>query len=319
VEFFEGRPRLSTVLTLGWSSWIVADLPAGTDEVILRASRRGEAVEVRYSTGSGPAELAALVFLPPDRELLAGICCASPEGGGFTVNFHELRIAGRDWAAAGSSDWAGGPPGQATGWGQESAVPATGWGEEPAVPGPDWAGGEAAASPPGWAAEQAASRPAIDWSEPPPSAAAQDWAQLSQRVARGRDAGREPESPAGPAPAWAAAGDSPGDSTAEQASTAERTSTAEQASTAATGESPARALADDTTDPALPAASGEAGQNGDQPDPGGGAARAKPGGKAGGRGKAKARPDAAGSADAADEWISLLTADPADEQPEDGG
>ena len=145
VEFFEGRPRLSTVLTLGWSSWIVADLPAGTDEVILRVSRRGEAVEVRYSTGSGPAELAALVFLPPDRELLAGICCASPEGGGFTVNFHELRIAGRDWAAAGSGDWAGGLPGQATGWGQEPAVPATGWGEEPAVPGPDWAGGEAAA------------------------------------------------------------------------------------------------------------------------------------------------------------------------------
>ena len=52
VEFIEGRLRLSTVLTLGWSSWIVANLPAGTDEVTLRASRRGEAVEVRYTTGT---------------------------------------------------------------------------------------------------------------------------------------------------------------------------------------------------------------------------------------------------------------------------
>ena len=232
VEFFEGRPRLSTVLTLGWSSWIVADLPAGTDEVAMRVSRRGEAVEVRYTTGTGPAELAALVFLPPARELLAGICCAAPEGGGFTVNFHELRIAGRDWAA-GSGDWAAEPPGAAAGWEGEPPVPATGW-----------AGGQAAASPPGWSAEQ-------------------------------------PARPAG------------------------------------TGDSPAQVRADDETGPARPAASGETGPDGKQPAPGG-ATGTQPGGKAGGRGKAKARPAAAEPADAADEWISLLTADPADEPPDAG-
>ena len=38
VEFFEGRARLSTVLTLGRSSWMVTDLPAGTDEIVLRVS-----------------------------------------------------------------------------------------------------------------------------------------------------------------------------------------------------------------------------------------------------------------------------------------
>ena len=48
VEFFEGRARLSTVLTLGRSSWMVTDLPEGTDEIVLRVSRRGDAVEVRY-------------------------------------------------------------------------------------------------------------------------------------------------------------------------------------------------------------------------------------------------------------------------------
>jgi uncharacterized protein len=281
VEFFEGRPRLSTVLTLGWSSWIVADLPAGTDEVSLRVSRRGEAVEVRYTTGTGRAELAALMFLPPARELLAGVCCAAPEGGGFTVDFHELRVVGRDWSAAGNGDWAEEPP----------PGPATGWAGEPAAPAPDWPGGEAAAGLPGWAAE----RPATDWAEPPASAAAQDWAQLSQRVAGGQAAGREPQPPAGPAPAG---GDSSG----------------EPAGQVGAGDGPARAHPDDTTDPAMPAASGEAGQNGEPPAPGG-ATRGRPGGKAGGRGKPKARP-AAEPADAADEWISLLTADPADQQPD---
>ena len=112
VEFFEGRPRLSTVLTLGWSSWMVADLPADLEEITLRMSRRGEAVEIRYAAGEGPAELAALVFLPPDRHVLAGIMCAAPEGSGFIVSFHDLRIAGREWAGR----WLGRarPPGTAS-------------------------------------------------------------------------------------------------------------------------------------------------------------------------------------------------------------
>jgi regulation of enolase protein 1 (concanavalin A-like superfamily) len=334
MEFFEGRPRLSTVLTLGWSSWIVADLPAGADEVSLRVSRRGEAVEVRYTTGSGPAELAALVFLPPGRELLAGICCAAPEGGGFTVNFHDLRIAGRDWAAADGADWAEEPAAPAQDWvDEEPAASLPGWAAEPADswprPGPgsgpgDWgqagrgddAGGwpapasdgadwgTAAAGGPAsdWAEPTAsdwAEPPASDWAEPTASTAAEDWEQLSQRVSTGR----EPEPPAALAPPAA------GDVAGEQASLAG----ADDTTAAAPG-----SLAEDMTDPAMPAAGGEAGQNGQPPARGGGAARPRPGGKSGGRGKARARPAAAGPADAADEWISLLTADPADEPP-DGG
>ena len=96
VEFFEGRPRLSTVHTLGLSSWSVANLPDGADDIALRVSRRGDAVEIRYTTDPGvPADLAALVYLPPDSELLAGVMCAAPEGPGFSVSFHELRVAAR--------------------------------------------------------------------------------------------------------------------------------------------------------------------------------------------------------------------------------
>jgi regulation of enolase protein 1 (concanavalin A-like superfamily) len=97
VEFFEGRPRLSTVLTLGRSSWMVTDLPEWMEEISLRASRRGDAVEVRYLVGDGPAELAALVYLPPGRDVLAGVMCAAPEGPGFRVSFRDLRVE-RGWS-----------------------------------------------------------------------------------------------------------------------------------------------------------------------------------------------------------------------------
>jgi uncharacterized protein len=98
VEFFEGRPRLSTVLTLGRSSWIVTDLPEWMEEITLRASRRGDAVEVRYLVEGGTPELAALVYLPQGREVLAGIMCAAPEGPGFRVSFSDLSIE-RGWSA----------------------------------------------------------------------------------------------------------------------------------------------------------------------------------------------------------------------------
>jgi uncharacterized protein len=130
VEFFEGRARLSTVLTLGRSSWMVTDLPEGTDDIVLRVSRRGDAVEVRYEIEDGPAELAALVFLPPGREVLAGVMAAAPEGPGFRVTFHDLRITERNWTAT------GGDPG----WQDEQAGWAAGQAPEwqPADGEPDW-------------------------------------------------------------------------------------------------------------------------------------------------------------------------------------
>ena len=63
VEFFEGRPRLSTVLTAGWSSWMVADLPPGTDETGLqrRLGRAGLAVDVLGQYVTAPLARQALV------------------------------------------------------------------------------------------------------------------------------------------------------------------------------------------------------------------------------------------------------------------
>jgi regulation of enolase protein 1 (concanavalin A-like superfamily) len=66
----------------------------------LRLSRRGEAVEIRYEAAGRAPELAAMVYLPPDREVLAGVMCAAPESEGFTVAFHDLRVSAGDLADA---------------------------------------------------------------------------------------------------------------------------------------------------------------------------------------------------------------------------
>ena len=96
VEFFGGKPRLSTVLTVGYSSWMMADLPEDAAEVALSVTRRAETVQIRYATPGRVPELCAMVYLPPDREMLAGMMCAAPESEGFTVAFHDLRVVRHD-------------------------------------------------------------------------------------------------------------------------------------------------------------------------------------------------------------------------------
>jgi regulation of enolase protein 1 (concanavalin A-like superfamily) len=92
IEFFDGRPRFSTVITLEYSSWAVADLQSDPAEVSLHVTRRGDAIEVRYRLDGGQSELAALAYLPPGEPVLAGAMCAAPEGNGFQVAFHDLKI-----------------------------------------------------------------------------------------------------------------------------------------------------------------------------------------------------------------------------------
>ncbi len=93
IEYVDGRPRFSTVITLEHSSWAVADLPGDIRELRLLVTRRREAVEVRYCVDGGQRELAALVYLPPGEQVLAGAMCAAPEGVGFRVEFDDLTIA----------------------------------------------------------------------------------------------------------------------------------------------------------------------------------------------------------------------------------
>jgi regulation of enolase protein 1 (concanavalin A-like superfamily) len=94
-EYVDGRLNFSTVVTHDYSSWSVARLPETMGELGLLVTRRGDAVEVRYTVdGSGP-DLSAIAYLPPDAPVLAGPMCAAPEGPGFEVTFHDLAIAPR--------------------------------------------------------------------------------------------------------------------------------------------------------------------------------------------------------------------------------
>lgn len=95
VEYFDGRMRFSTVITLEYSSWLMADLPETAAEMSLLVSRAGDAVEVRYAVDGGARELAAVAYLPPDHEVLAGVMCAAPEGSGFQVTFEDLAVTSR--------------------------------------------------------------------------------------------------------------------------------------------------------------------------------------------------------------------------------
>jgi len=95
IEYVDGRMRFSTVITNDHSSWAIADLPADIGALGLLLTRRGDALEVRYWIDRGEPQLAALAYLPPDPEVLAGPMCAAPEGGGFQVTFEDLSITPR--------------------------------------------------------------------------------------------------------------------------------------------------------------------------------------------------------------------------------
>lgn len=95
IEYFDGRLRFSTVVTLDHSSWALAELPQAARELSLLLSRRGDSVEVRYRVDGGELQLAAIAYLPPDDQVLAGAMCAAPQGRGFPVTFHDLAVTAR--------------------------------------------------------------------------------------------------------------------------------------------------------------------------------------------------------------------------------
>ena len=380
VEFFEGRPRLSTVLTLGRSSWTVTDLPDGADDILLRVARRGDAVEVRYLVGDGQPELAALVFMPPDRAVLAGVMCAAPEGPGFRVSFHGLYVTERDWSAApadgrdwpdeadeGEAAWAGGEGGASWAGEDDDGLDDPGWARAAAAEDDrDWPAEIARQDAPGWAREGAADDD-TGWPEDaaetddtgwPGAAAADSPAKDGPDAPGDAPADREQARPGAPAerdrPVWASApttGDwnRPADKAA--AADWERLAAGAQASAQAerwTAQNDAD-VANEWPGPPLPAAARAAISNGstagDGPGPPAGAEPSAPAepeplasGPDGESSPGQTEPGLATAApaepapamglkppaarppvdepvplDSADEWISLLTADPAEE------
>src|SRR6185437_3003293 len=300
----------------------------------------------------------------------------------FSVAFHDLRIAGREWGGQETADDAGWADGSvpASDWARDEAVAAgagwnggsEGWRGERADDGaPAWTGDGPGEPPPGWAADasdeavpgRATDKPgetapgrATDkpdeavpgWSLKEPGVLAYGWTgKKADDAAPGR-AGDEPGgvtparsrekvagTPAGGEPAPNGSVDWANPLASEPAEDWERLSlsvsgTGSWNAFAAAGpakqeQKPEEAAGDKAADPAAGKAAGRGGDDGagEPPDsPAGGkaepaltAAAAKPNGRNGrGRNKAKqAAPGPSAPADAADEWISLLTADSVEE------
>lgn len=99
VEVTDGAPFASVVVTKERSDWSVAPLPPHAVEHALtfRASRKGDAVTVRYRVREEPHwHLLRVAHVPPQAELMAGPMCCSPTREGLSVRFEPVRVGPPD-------------------------------------------------------------------------------------------------------------------------------------------------------------------------------------------------------------------------------
>jgi regulation of enolase protein 1 (concanavalin A-like superfamily) len=93
IEYVDGEQLLSVVVTREVSDWSVVSLPVAPGSVTIAVERTADTVTVRYGLdGAEPATMARLAYFPPAVPVFAGVMCASPQGGGFTVTFDSLKI-----------------------------------------------------------------------------------------------------------------------------------------------------------------------------------------------------------------------------------
>jgi len=99
VERSDGDLYASVVNTAGRSDWSVAPLPsqAKGHALTFRASRKGDAVTVRYRSSGEPRwQLLRVAWFPPEAELIAGPMCCSPTREGLSVRFEPVRVGPPD-------------------------------------------------------------------------------------------------------------------------------------------------------------------------------------------------------------------------------
>lgn len=63
----------------------------------VRASRRGDAVTIRYRIDDAePMRLLRVAYIPPEAQLLGGPMCCSPSRDGLVVDFEPVRVGPPD-------------------------------------------------------------------------------------------------------------------------------------------------------------------------------------------------------------------------------
>jgi hypothetical protein len=99
VELSDGVLYAGAVVTVGRSDWSVAPLPpsAGNERLTFWASRRGDAVTIRYRVGDeADWRFLRLAYFPPEAEVSAGPMCCSPTRAGLSVRFGPVRVGPPD-------------------------------------------------------------------------------------------------------------------------------------------------------------------------------------------------------------------------------
>jgi regulation of enolase protein 1 (concanavalin A-like superfamily) len=92
VEYTDGRPYLSVVVTRGFSDWSVTPVEGDPEEIRLRLSRHGDAIRVETSPDGASWRMLRLAYLEPDRKAMVGPMCCSPQRAGFVATFHQFEV-----------------------------------------------------------------------------------------------------------------------------------------------------------------------------------------------------------------------------------
>lgn len=99
VELSDGELYASVVATAGMSDWSVSPLPehAAGHALSFRASRKGDAVTVRYRVAQEPRwHLLRVAYFPPDVDVVAGPMTCSPTRAGLSVRFEPVLVGPPD-------------------------------------------------------------------------------------------------------------------------------------------------------------------------------------------------------------------------------
>ena len=92
VEFVNDSINLSAVVTHDYSDWSVIELKQQPKAIWLKAIRRLDAVEIKYSLDNKHFAMMRLAYFPKNTPIMAGLTAASPDGEGFNALFENFSI-----------------------------------------------------------------------------------------------------------------------------------------------------------------------------------------------------------------------------------
>ncbi|RMF79589.1 MAG: DUF1349 domain-containing protein [Chloroflexi bacterium] len=91
IELFDGRQRVSVVVTHDYSDWSIITLPYPAPALWLRVTRSGGTIEIEYSLDGDNFTMMRQCHLT-SASIMVGVMCASPTGDGFTAHFDNFTI-----------------------------------------------------------------------------------------------------------------------------------------------------------------------------------------------------------------------------------